>query len=281
MTSKDKRIASRLKAIFYKQGDYPINATGKYATSVLSWAAQSKYPETVQYLLSKRKIDVNSKNNDGLTPLHIATLFVHLEIVELLLSQRDIMADAKDDEGDTPLMLAARVGHTATMKLLMDRKDANKNHRNECGHTALIYAARASEEKIMEILLAYEDIQINAQDDVGVTAVITDHTEIIRLLIEKGADFTLADRYGSTPVVYAAIYKHPEAVKLLYSAEVNAKMAPEEPLAYLHRIQSTMPDGLRRFHGLDGFDMEALKPFWAEDWLPGRHTGVNTLSYGF
>ena len=46
--------------------------------------------------------NVNAKNNDGNTPLHVAAYYVHKEIVELLIAE-DADLNAKDEDGGTPL----------------------------------------------------------------------------------------------------------------------------------------------------------------------------------
>ena len=61
--------------------------------------------------------DVNSKDEEGGTPLHFATGWDHKEIVELLI---DAGADvnAKDDIGDTPLDVAIQLKQTEIAELL-------------------------------------------------------------------------------------------------------------------------------------------------------------------
>ncbi|HEV2454983.1 MAG TPA: ankyrin repeat domain-containing protein, partial [Verrucomicrobiae bacterium] len=52
------------------------------------------------------KADVNAKNRDGLTPMHIATALGYKDLVVLLLANNaDI--NAKDNSGRTPVAFAA------------------------------------------------------------------------------------------------------------------------------------------------------------------------------
>jgi ankyrin repeat protein len=67
--------------------------------------------------------DVNSKDNDGWTPLHEAASEGHNKIVELLVT-KGADVNAKDKNGDTPLDMAIRLRRTETVDLL--RKHSGK-----------------------------------------------------------------------------------------------------------------------------------------------------------
>ena len=51
------------------------------------------------------------------------------------------------------------------------------------------------------------------------------HKEIVELLITNGADMDGKDKYGNTPLHYAATWGHKETAELLIAndADVNAK----------------------------------------------------------
>ena len=69
-----------------------------------SWLA----PRILRCLL-EAGVDKDRRMDDGLTPLHVASLHGHLQIIELLLSvQADF--DATDDTGATALQYAAQEG---------------------------------------------------------------------------------------------------------------------------------------------------------------------------
>jgi len=65
--------------------------------------------------------EVNAKNSDGRTPLHLAAFGGHKEIVELLIAKGGDV-NARDFLGMTPLNMAA--GHKETAELL--RKHGGK-----------------------------------------------------------------------------------------------------------------------------------------------------------
>lgn len=75
---------------------------------------------TVKALLQTPGVDVESRDGEGFTPLHIAVYIGHVATVQLLLD-RNADVDARFDSGWTLLHLAARYGHRPTVQLLLDQ----------------------------------------------------------------------------------------------------------------------------------------------------------------
>ena len=63
------------------------------------------------------KAEVNAKDGNGQTPLHVAARNNSLEVAELLISS-GAEVNAKDNRGETPLHLAAWNGHQKMKELL-------------------------------------------------------------------------------------------------------------------------------------------------------------------
>jgi len=68
-------------------------------------------------------VNVNAKNQRGLTPLHAAAVNGHKEVTELLID-KSADVNAKTKRGDTPLDWAIHREHTETADLL--RKHGGK-----------------------------------------------------------------------------------------------------------------------------------------------------------
>ena len=94
-----------------------VNAKDKDERTPLHLAAQYGHTEIVELLLKKESIDVNAKNKYGQTPLHHAAWEDHTAIVELLLKKKSIDVNAKDEYDQTPLHSAAWEGHTVKENL--------------------------------------------------------------------------------------------------------------------------------------------------------------------
>ena len=61
-------------------------------------------------LLEETKIDLNAKNNDGDTPLHLAFKYQNYETVQLLVRDPRYNPLEKNSSGDTALHEACRHG---------------------------------------------------------------------------------------------------------------------------------------------------------------------------
>lgn len=106
----------------------------------LSWSDQNIWSAAGEGNLAnirfelEREIPVDARMNDGLTPLHVATLFGRQAAVELLLSEG---ADVSltEDEGNTSLHMAAFLGHTSIVRDLITA-GADPVKRNNLGFNA-------------------------------------------------------------------------------------------------------------------------------------------------
>ena len=137
--------------------------------------------------LVKKKIesgaDVNVKNNNGYTPLFLASEKGYTEIVKLLL-EYGADVNVKTNYENTPLYCASINGHTEIVKLLLDR-GADVNVKNNNGYTPLLCASSNG------------------------------HTEIVKLLLEHGADVNVKNNNGGTPLYWASSRGYTEVVTLL------------------------------------------------------------------
>ncbi|KAL7267603.1 tyrosine/serine/threonine protein phosphatase, partial [Rhizina undulata] len=74
----------------------------------------------VRLLIAKEGIDINSKGNDGQTPLWAAASGGHESVVRLLIAKEGIDINSKDNKRTTPLWAASRFGHEAVVRLTDD-----------------------------------------------------------------------------------------------------------------------------------------------------------------
>ena len=65
-------------------------------------------------------IDINTRDAEGMTALHRASLGGHDELVRFLVGVDRIELSAPDTNGDTALMQAAYAGHEAIVRLLLE-----------------------------------------------------------------------------------------------------------------------------------------------------------------
>ncbi|WP_255446302.1 ankyrin repeat domain-containing protein [Wolbachia endosymbiont of Drosophila mauritiana] len=68
------------------------------------------------------KSDVNAKDYENLTPLHLAAERNHFGVVKSPLLVRGIEVNAKDYDNSTALHIGSQNGHLEVVKLLLEKK---------------------------------------------------------------------------------------------------------------------------------------------------------------
>jgi len=180
----------------------------------LHLAAQNDDVE-VTHMLIRAEVPMDPRNQNERTPIHIACYEGHLEIVEALLDA-GANAEVQDEEAYTPLHLAAIDGHTLCAQALVDHVrnsgSSLSNYVNAVeieGRTALHLAASRSKggsnSGLVRILCGVNDVDLQRKDiDSGSTALHlagkAGDIEIMRILINAGADRNALDGAGLTPL---------------------------------------------------------------------------------
>ena len=127
-----------------------------------------------------------------------------------LLIQRGADVNAKDDLQDSPFLYAGAHGRLEILQLTL-AAGANLRSTNRYGGTALIPAAHHGHvETVRELLKTKIDVDnVNRLGWMALLEAIilgdggAAHTEIVRLLVAKGARLQLADAQGVTPLAHA------------------------------------------------------------------------------
>jgi hypothetical protein len=120
------------------------------------------------------------------------------------------------NEGSTALMLASGQGMRAMVQELIE-KGADVNAHDSDGGTALTYAS--IEDVVIVQWLLDHGAEIDPRDVVGWTplfyAVVHGRTDIVPVLLERGADPTLRDKDGNSVLARARQYGSPQEVLTL------------------------------------------------------------------
>ena len=138
-----------------------VNDDGENALSTVD-------DEAVRELI-KSKINVNSRDNDGLTPL----MDTVSGGVARLLVQAGAELNATDPKGRSALMLAAERNYSDILKVLLTAK-AKTDLQDKEGRTALMLAADEGLEDSVQILLDYH-ANVNLRDKQGRTVLARFH----------------------------------------------------------------------------------------------------------
>jgi ankyrin repeat protein len=163
------------------------------------------------------------------TPTLAADVFQALRIDDRTALQslmRDGGSRVKDGLGQTPLMLAAAFGSVEAFQLLV-AAGADVRAVSDTGVTALHWAAtNASKTRILLDADAYVDaVSGRGRTPLIIAASANGTTEVVRMLLARGANVNAADNEGVTPLIGAATVDNVAVVELLLGrgADVNAK----------------------------------------------------------
>ena len=151
---------------------------------------------TVQELLN-RGFDPNTVSAQGLTGLYLALRDSSLKTARVLIDWPKTNIELRTPQDESPLMMASLRGQTEIVRKLIAR-DADVN---KTGWTPLHYAATSA------------------------------HLEIIDLLLENHAYIDAESPNGTTPLMMAAQYGSPAAVKLLLESGADASLKNQRGLS--------------------------------------------------
>ncbi len=166
--------------------------------------------------LLRRPGELNARDEYGSTPLAWAVLHNNATVAKVLL---DAGADPNltDVNGIGPLALAVGSDRRDIVAMLLD-KGANPNTARNNGETPLMTAAHLGSADAVKVLLAH-GADVNAKEGrFGQTALMwaTGHPEIVRILLDKGADIRAVTKtwtVGSAD--YAAVFDGKEDAPLV------------------------------------------------------------------
>jgi ankyrin repeat protein len=171
-------------------------------------AAEAGNLNTLHRLLAGG-LPVDVRDGRGRTPLLAATHANRVDAARLLV-EHGADVNAKDDVQDSPFLFAAAEGRLEILRLTL-AAGADLASTNRYGGTALIPAAHHGHVAVVRELLKTK-IDVNHLNRLGWTALLeavilgdggAAHTEIVRLLVASGADVTITDAHGVTPLAHA------------------------------------------------------------------------------
>ena len=91
----------------------------------------------MRLLLARDDVNPDKPDNDGQTPLWVASFYGHSGVVRLLLPRDDVNADKPDNDGETPLRWASSNGHEGVVRLLLSRHCQSRQTRQRWCNTTL------------------------------------------------------------------------------------------------------------------------------------------------
>lgn len=198
-----------------KRGDNP-NGDGNPQFIPLIGASEVNHYRMVVLLL-ENKADINIQNHIGFTPLMEATIQRNHRIMNYLINNGANL-EIRANNGATALMVAVNSGNTRAARTLLE-KGANPNVTDAKGITPLMKALEIGNNiDLVKVLVEFKADK-NALDPNGNPVLMVypyrNRIPAHRELINLEADLEVQNREGQTPIIKAVLEGNLEMVKLL------------------------------------------------------------------
>uniref|UniRef100_I3KPG4 Ankyrin 3 n=1 Tax=Oreochromis niloticus TaxID=8128 RepID=I3KPG4_ORENI len=234
LASKEGHV--EVVAELIKQGAN-VDAATKKGNTALHIASLAGQTEVVKELVT-HGANVNAQSQNGFTPLYMAAQENHLDVVQFLLDNGSSQSIATED-GFTPLAVALQQGHDQVVSLLLENDTKGKVRL-----PALHIAARKDDTKAAALLLqndhnadiwSYSFI-VPARNDITPLHVASKrgNSNMVRLLLERGAKIDARTKDGLTPLHCGARSGHEQVVEMLLNRGAPILSKTKNGLSPLH-----------------------------------------------
>jgi ankyrin repeat protein len=171
--------------------------------------------------LLQRGFDPDTRDPSGIPGLYLAIREPSLKAAQALIAWPKTNVEARTAQDESPLMMAALKGHLELVRQLIGR-DADVN---KPGWTALHYAATNGHVAVMQLLLDHH-AYIDAESPNGTTPLMMaaqyGSPGAVKLLLEAGADPLLKNQLGLTAIDFAQRANRKDSADLI-AAFVRAR----------------------------------------------------------
>jgi ankyrin repeat protein len=195
---------------------FDINATNPEKWTALHLASKHCHLETVKCLV-EHNADINCKDRAERTPLYLSAGEGHLDIVQFLIENGADYTYATVIGCSTPLLAATYGGHSEVAKYLLSFVIKKQCWISDEKLKTFMYGAGKGFLEIVQTLMEQGvDINSDWQNSTALhESAENGHLEVVRFVVEKGANVSTRNTLKSTPLLLAAEKGHFETFKYL------------------------------------------------------------------
>ena len=182
---------------------------------------------SVQYLLEQNLAKIESLDDHECTPLHCACNNGHLDIVQYLIGQKGANKEAKDSNGYKPLHCACINGYLDIVEYLVKKQDVDRDSLSKFDYAPIHYACMRGQIEIVKFLcqkdvcLKYIYSNPKGKKTILQCAAWQGNIDIVKFLVESGANVNGRGENKSTPLMEAATYGHKDVIIYLLKHGAN------------------------------------------------------------
>ncbi|WP_333023368.1 ankyrin repeat domain-containing protein [Wolbachia endosymbiont of Pentidionis agamae] len=187
------------------------------------------YEDEIKQLIEDGS-DINAKDSHGSTFLHKCAKIGDIRGIKLLLENKADFT-AIDDENRIPLHYAVLYGYKKIVKLFINQITINSKDR--AGFTPLHFAAFCDDTELMRLLIE-NGAEVNEKDfqehrtPLHLAAISCNSCRNIKILLEKGAEIELQDVNLNTPLFLAVKNNKMKVIEYLIKSGSNIEMRDSE-----------------------------------------------------
>ena len=194
-----------------------MNSRDEGGLTPLLWAVQTNHVEAVEALLEDDRVDPSLCDNDGANVLHWAAQS-DLTITNLVKGKVDV--NSRDSNGMTPLIIAATTKSEEFASDICAIPETDVNAADSNGMTTLHYAARNDDDMMINIIAGTGRADINKLNNSGITplhiaASNGNENAVMAILMVPGARKDIKDSDGDLPIDSAKMFGYQNIVNLL------------------------------------------------------------------
>ncbi|WP_372369366.1 ankyrin repeat domain-containing protein [Candidatus Uabimicrobium sp. HlEnr_7] len=220
----------------------------KYGTTILGEAIKSNNLDIIPTLV-KMGANIDEKDKNGNTYLIATANYPSQDkdikkISTLLEAGADV--NVQNSKGDTVLMQAVGAMYfqkdnaLKIIDMLLNEK-CDVNIKNKKGETALSQAFSKKYVDIAKQLIA-KSANVNVKNSRGDALIfsVLDEAELLKLLVENGAELNVYNRTGYTPLMQSLYYEYNDAAKYLIekSTDVNGGNSKNQTTPLIYAIEN-------------------------------------------
>jgi len=203
--------ADPLQDIFWQSQD-DVKEQGK----LVHWAAHQGHLDVLHWWVAQ-ELELNVPNQEGLTAL-IYAAFANQHTSLKLLLEHGADLEHQEKNGGTALMFAAMAGHLEAFQLLLEA-GANGEVQTK-GWNVLMFAAASGNVRLVSLIQQrLPMLDINSRTYTGYSALMIaaedNQLEVVKFLLQHGADPQLQNAAGKRPLELAREQNHAEVVDWL------------------------------------------------------------------